>query len=226
MMALQSKISKPPTPSDSEQSLDAALCDLRFRALLPDDDWKRLPPATRQRFSKRLADGHTVVYVGEVIEINFSRIGWWLAQLARLIGGPLPISTDVHVPSIVTVTEDAATSGQVWTRIYARRDGFPQVIHSSKRFAGPTGLEEYLGFGFGMALRIVVDGEALQFRSAGYFVQAGRLKFSLPAFLTPGALTVSHTDLGGGEFQFALEIIHPRFGMLVRQSAVFREATP
>jgi hypothetical protein len=226
MMALQSKISKPPARPESKQYADTALCDLRFRALLPDDDWKRLPPATRQRFSKRLADGHTAVYVGEVIEIGFNRIGWWLAQMARLIGGPLPISTDTHVPSIVTVTEDAATSGQIWTRIYARRNGFPQVIHSSKRFAGPTGLEEYLGFGVGMALRIVVDGEDLLFRSAGYFVQAGRLKFWLPAFLTPGALTVTHSDLGGGEFQFALEIVHPRFGMLVRQSAVFREATP
>jgi hypothetical protein len=226
MMALQSKISKPPTWADSEQCPDAALCDLRFRTLLPDDDWKRLPPATRQRFSKRLADGHTAIYVGEVIEISFSRIGWWLAQIARSIGGPLPISTDTHVPSIVTVTEDAATSGQIWTRIYARRSGFPQVIHSSKRFAGPTGLEEYLGFGVGMALRIVVDGGALLFCSAGYFVQVGRLKFSLPAFLTPGALTVTHTDLGGGEFQFTLDIVHPRFGTLVHQSAVFREATP
>ena len=225
-MALQSKISRPPARPDSEQCLDAALCDLRFRTLLPDDNWKRLPQATRHRFSKRLADGHTAIYVGEVTEISFSRVGWWLAQIARLIGGPLPISTDTQVPSIVTVTEDAATSGQIWTRIYARRNGFPQVIHSSKRFAGLTGLEEYLGFGVGMALRIVVDGEALLFRSAGYFVQVGRLKFSLPAFLTPGALTVTHTDLGGGEFQFALEIVHPRFGMLVRQSAVFREATP
>jgi hypothetical protein len=153
MTALQSKISKPATRPDSDHDLDAALCDLRFRTLLPDDDWKRLPPATRQRFSKRLADGRTAVYLGEVIEISFSRAGWWLAQIARLIGGPLPISTDTHVPSIVTVTEDAATSGQIWTRIYARRNGFPQVIHSSKRFAGPTGLEEYLGFGIGMGKR-------------------------------------------------------------------------
>ena len=225
-MALPGKSSKPLIHSDSEQGLDAAFHDLRFRTLLSDDDWKRLPPATRQRFSKRLADGSTAVYVGEVTKISFSRAGWWLAQIARLIGGPLPTSTDTHVPSIVTVTEDAVTSGQIWTRIYARRNGFDQVIHSSKRFAGPTGLEEYLGFGVGMALRIAVDGDTLLFHSAGYFVQAGRLKFSLPAFLTPGALTVTHTDLGSGDFQFMLEIIHPRFGMLVRQSAVFREATP
>ena len=125
---------------------------------------------------------------------------------------------------IVTVTEDAASGGQIWTRIYARRNGFPQVIHSAKRFAGPTGLEEYVGYGVGMALRISVEHEALVFRSAGYFLQLGPLRLPLPRWLTPGALTVTHADLGGGTFRFTLEIVHPRFGLLIRQSAVFREA--
>jgi Domain of unknown function (DUF4166) len=225
-MALQNRILKPLAQPDSGPALDAILCDLRFRALLSVEDWGRLPLATWRRFSKRLADGKTAIYVGEVVEVRFSRIGWWLAQLARLIGGPLPTGADTSVPSIVTVTEDAATGGQVWTRIYTRRKGFPQVIHSSKRFAGPTGLEEYVGYGVGMALRMLVDGQALVFRSAGYFLQVGRRKLPLPALMTPGVLTVTHTDLGRGEFQFTLEIIHPRFGLLVRQSAVFREATP
>jgi hypothetical protein len=226
MMALQSKILKLPAPPDSNESLDATLCDLRFRALLSDEDWGRLPLATWRRFSKRLKDGKTAIYVGEVVEVRFSRIGWWVAQIARLIGGPLPTGGDTNVPSIVTVTEDAATGGQIWTRIYARRNGFPQVIHSSKRFSGPTGLEEYVGFGVSMALRMLVDGQALLFCSTGYFVQVGRLRLPLPAFLTPGAVTVTHSDCGSGEFRFTLEIIHPRFGALVRQSAVFREATP
>jgi hypothetical protein len=224
-MALQNRILKPLAQPDSGPALDAILCDLRFRALLSDEDWGQLPLATWRRFSKRLADGKTAIYVGEVVEVRFSRIGWCMAQLARLIGGPLPIRADTRVPSIVTVTEDAGTGGQIWTRIYGRGSGFPQVIHSSKCFAGPTGLEEYVGFGVGMALRMLVDGQALLFRSAGYFLQLGRLRLSLPAWLTPGVLTVTHTDLGSGEFRFTLEIIHPRFGMLIHQSAVFREAT-
>ena len=28
-----------------------------------------------------------------------SRVGWLLAQAARLIGGPLPLSRDAHVPA-------------------------------------------------------------------------------------------------------------------------------
>ena len=161
----------PATPASNTILLD----DHRFHALLPDEDWGRLPLAIWRRFSKRFADGETVVYVGEVDEACFSRAGWWLAQLARLIGGPLPTGTETGVPMVVTVTEDAASGGQIWTRICARSSGFPQVIHSAKRFAGPTGLEEYVGYGVSMALRISVEHEALVFRSVGYSLQLGRV---------------------------------------------------
>jgi len=200
------------------------LDDHRFRALLSDDDWGRLPIAIWRRFSKRLADGKTVVYVGEVEESFHSRAGWWLAHATRLIGGPLPTGTEKGMPMIVTVTEDAASGGQIWTRICARSNGFPQVIHSAKRFAGPTGLEEYIGCGISMALRLSVEHEGLYFRSAGYFFCLGRLRLPLPEWFTPGALTVSHTDLGGGLFRFTLDVVHSRFGRLLHQSALFREA--
>jgi hypothetical protein len=74
-MALQSETSKLPSQPGSDQNLDTTLGDLRFRALRCDDDWARLPPPIRQRFSKRLAGGETTVYVGEIEEARFSRIG-------------------------------------------------------------------------------------------------------------------------------------------------------
>ena len=209
----------PVTPASNTILLD----DHRFHDLLPDEEWGRLPLAIWRRFSKRFADGETVVYVGTIEEASFTPIGWWLAQLARIIGGPLPLCTETGVPMVVTVTEDAASGGQIWTRICARSNGFPQVIHSAKRFAGPTGLEEYVGYGVSMALRISVEHEALVFRSVGYSLQIGPLRLPLPPRFTPGDLTVTHSDLGGGVFRFTLEIVHPRFGMLIRQSAIFRE---
>jgi len=210
----------PVTPASNTILLD----DRRFHNLLPDEEWGRLPLAIWRRFSKRLADGETVVYVGTIEEASFSRAGWWLAQLARVIGGPLPTGAETGVPMVVTVTEDAASGGQIWTRICARCHGFPQVIHSAKRFAGPTGLEEYVGYGISMALAISVEHEALVFRSVGYSLQIGALRLPLPMRFTPGDLTVTHSDLGGGTFRFTLEIVHPRVGKLIRQSAKFREA--
>src|SRR6195952_6173965 len=79
------------------------LDDRRFHNLLPDEEWGRLPLAIWRRFSKRFADGETVVYVGEVEEATFSRFGWWLVQLARLIGGPPPTGSPNGVPMVVTV---------------------------------------------------------------------------------------------------------------------------
>jgi uncharacterized protein DUF4166 len=202
------------------------LGDLRFRGLMAEADWLALPLPIRRRFSKRLANGRTIVYVGEVTETRMSRAGFLLAQVLRLIGGPLPLSRDAPCPSVVTVTEDVATQGQHWTRLYARRNGFPQVIHSSKRFAGPTGLEEYLGFGVGMALTLHVEGAALVFRAAGYFLQVLGRRFALPRWASPGALSITHAELGDGRFLFELELIHPRLGLLVRQTAAFREGEP
>src|SRR5437667_5363002 len=84
---------------------EASFGDDRFRALLSERDWVALPPTIRRRFSRRLSDGKTVLYVGKVLESWTSTAGWWLAQAARLIGGPLPTSRENCGPSVVTVTE-------------------------------------------------------------------------------------------------------------------------
>src|SRR5262249_31019755 len=202
------------------------LGDVRFRALMAEHEWASLPAAIRRRFSKRLAGGQTIVYAGEILESRMSRIGWWLVQAARLIGGPLPLTRDARVPSVVTVTEDIATGGQILTRLYARRKGLPQVVPSSKRFSGPTGLEEYVGCGIGMTLVVYARDGALVFRSKDYFVQLAGRRFLLPGRLSPGTLYVTHAEVPDGKFSFTLQIFHPRFGLLLRQMAVFREIAP
>jgi Domain of unknown function (DUF4166) len=204
---------------------EAVLGDLRFRALLSAECWASLPPAVRKRFSKRLAGTGSVVYKGEVVHTHMNRAGLVLAQLSRLIGGPLPLSRDEHVPAIVTVTEDPESHGQFWSRHYNRHGGFPQVIHSSKRFQGVTGLEEYVGGGVGMALRIEVDAGALLFKSAFYFLTLGKWRLRLPGWLSPGNLTVTHRAVDAETFEFILNVEHPVFGILVHQLAIFRDTT-
>lgn len=199
------------------------LRDLRFRALLGAADWQRLPPAVRERFSKRLRPGKAVTYVGEIVESRRTWPGALLAQLCRLIGAPLPLHDDLGVAAVVTVTEDGQAGGQFWTRMYGQARGFPQVIHSSKRFAGPTGLEEYLGGGFGIALDVSADETALHFHSRHYFLALGPVRVRLPRWLEPGALTISHVDQGDGGFAFVLSLRHPLLGELMRQVGLFHE---
>jgi len=211
------------TAPRTDPTLGDFLGDFRFRALLRERDWSSLPEAIRRRFSKRLPHGAAIVYAGEVLETRMSLAGWLVAQALRLVGAPLPTARCAHVPSVVTVTEDKASGGQIWTRIYARRHGFPQVVHSSKRFAGPSGLEEYVGYGVGMALDLLVREGALIFRSRNYFVQMFGRRFVLPAWLCPGELTVIHAEVPDGRFSFTLQLKHPRFGLMLRQMALYRE---
>jgi hypothetical protein len=197
--------------------------DTRFRALMRTEDWESLPAAIRRRFSKRLTNGATVLYAGEVLETRMSRVGWLWAQLLRLIGGPLPLTRNRHVPAVVVVTEDQTGRGQIWTRLYGQPGRFAQVVQSAKRFAGPTGLEEYVGYGVGMTLTVEAREGALIFRSKDYFVELFGRRWLLPAWLAPGDTVVTHAELPDGRFSFTLQLIHPRLGHMIRQMGMFRE---
>jgi hypothetical protein len=202
----------------------AALGDMRFRALLGAQAWGQLPVAVQARFSKRLSGTASVVYRGEVVECRLSRLGSMLAQVLRIMGAPLPLASDTLVPAVVTVTEDEASGGQFWTRQYGHHRGFPQLIQSTKRFAGPTGLEEYVGGGIGVALALTVRDGALMFISDHYFMNVGGWRMRLPRWITPGRLTVGHTDCGDGWFAFTLSLDHRWFGNLMAQTALFSDA--
>jgi hypothetical protein len=218
--------------SDVARSIEASgkpgtrhdqLSDIRFRTLLGSGAWDALPLSVQRRFAKRLTGTALALYAGEVVETRFSRLGWWLAQGCRLIGAPLPLGRDRGVPALVSVSEDPGSGGQNWTRIYGRERGFPQVIRSAKRFAGPTGLEEHVGRGIGMALRVEAFAEGLIFSSDHYFWMIGGRRVRLPRWLGPGRTVVTHRDLGEGRFAFDLALDHPLFGELVHQHAVFRD---
>lgn len=201
---------------------DSAVDD-RFSRLVSPTAWAELPACVRARFSKRVCAGATIVYKGYVTRVHYSTLGWVLAHVLRVAGAPLPLSRREGLESVVTVTQDRRNSGQFWTRMFARERGFPQMIHSVKRFAGPTGLEEALPFGIVMSLKLCVEQQTLCFKSAGYTICAGRLRLPLPRAMTPGQLTVTHTGIDAHTFRFTLTLTHALFGTLLHQEAVYAE---
>jgi hypothetical protein len=201
---------------------DFFIAETRF-ARLAGDSWKQLPAAIRRRFSRDLADGGPIVYLGEVAATRMTLAGRVIAQLARLVGAPLPLEAGGCVPVTVIVTESLRLGGQLWTRIYDRAHGFPQVIQSVKRFGGTTGLEEIVAHGVGMRLELSVRDGALVFRSAGYFIRCFGVELSLPHWLTPGTIEVVHREEARGQFSFSLSVTHLWAGPAIDQIAFFRE---
>ena len=203
---------------------DDGITDDRFRRLVPRAAWDALPGDVRRRFSKPLSGTAVATYRGEIVWTRLSPAGWLLAQFCRLIGAPLPTSDNGPAPAAVAVSEDRKSGGQCWTRLYGRARGHPQVIHSVKSFAGPSGLEEHIGAGFGMALAVTAEADALVFTSDHYFWQAAELRLHIPRWLSPGTTVVTHQHLGSGRFAFDLKVTHPLFGELLNQHGLFRDA--
>jgi hypothetical protein len=197
-----------------------------FRALVPAADWARLPAPVRARFERELAPNETVAFVGEVAATHMRLAGRLWAQVARVVGAPLPLRVLTHMAAAVIVAQDGRTPDQSWTRVYHEDGALPQVVRSTKRFGGPTGLEECVGAGIGMALRLSVEHRALVFRSASYFWRCGPLRLRIPDWLTPGRIIVTHREERGRRFSFTLEVVHPWFGETIRQVAFFRDAQP
>lgn len=205
--------------------IEPAAPDARFRKLLGDAGWNRLPGAIRRRFGKRLKGGASVAYQGQVVEMKMNWAGRALAQAARLIGAPLPFDmSSKGLPAVVIVTEDSQSDGQFWVRQYGRAKGFPQVVHSSKRFSGPSGLEEYIGYGIGMALKVEASDDALFFKSDGYFLQIAGRKMRLPRFSSPGSLVIGHHAMGEDNFLFSLRLSNRVFGEMIAQDCLFQDA--
>ena len=199
--------------------------DDRFKNLLGVTAWTRLPKAIQRRFSKRLAGDASLAYQGRVTQMQMNPAGRALAFVLRIIGAPLPFDrSSTGRSAVVTVTEDAATGGQFWIRQYGRATGFPQMVGSSKRFDGPTGLEEYIGFGIGISLKLESTTNGLYFVSDRYFLKLRQRRIRLPHWICPGRLVVGHEELGSGQFRFTLELAHPLFGKMIWQDATFHDA--
>jgi Domain of unknown function (DUF4166) len=203
----------------------AALADIRFRQLLGQRGWDALPALVQRRFGKRLGVGETASYVGRVEYCRMNWAGRMLAQACRMIGAPLPLEREGGVAASVSVTEDGASGGQVWTRMYARKRGFPQVIHSAKRFAGPTGLEEYLGRGVGIALKVSAIEGGIRFVSDHYFFEIFGKRLRMPRLIAPGELIIEHKDEGEGVFTFSLALNHAWLGEVMHQQCRFHDQT-
>lgn len=81
---------------------------------------------------------------------------------------------------------------------------------------------ECVGGGFGMKLAVTARDGELHFESYRYFWSAFGVTVPLPHWLAPGRTHVIHKDLGGGDFQFTISMVHKQLGETFYQQGVFR----
>ncbi len=221
----EQETSKPPVrKGEGRPAINAAVMKqaIRYPSLLA-EDWKTLPLSLQTRFVKTIPARRSLIFQGRIHKTRLTKLGSLLSHLCKLIGSPLPLSANCRGSATVIVTEAKHFNGQYWTRIYPSRKQFPQVIQSIKRFDGPTGLEEQISSHIGMALNLKPGEKSLTFSSDHYYIRLSGRRYRLPECLTPGQLTVTHTETGPRRFRYTLSLKHRLFGELVYQTAIFEE---
>lgn len=197
---------------------------LHIRFLLGDDAWLRLKPAIRKRFGCDAQLGNTHLYCGKMHRVDASYIGLLMAHTARLIGSPMAWSRGQDIPcDVITFDDPDRPGGIVWERHYYFASDKKQIARTTKIVSENEGLLECFGKHFGMKLKLEEAEGALHFVSTKFYLQLFGKRISLPNFLSPGTLRVTHRDLGSDQFQFVLEVDHPVFGQLAFQDGYFKE---
>ena len=194
-----------------------------MHGLLGDVAWRRLPPAVRTRFGEPVLK---VDYVGEFDVVRASIIGRVIALLCKAIGTPVVPRTGLRVPAIIHV--GPVDRGASWLREYRWPNGRACRVHSTKVIGADGTLTEELPAGLRMPLSVYQRRGVLHFVSKGYYFEfkspwgPGRLKFPLPAWLSPGTTHVEHADESNGWFRFTMTVTHPLFGEVFYQTGRFR----
>ncbi len=186
-------------------------------------DWKNLHPNIQQRFCHDPQAGCYIFYCGTMEEIQCSKMGKLFARLTRLIGNPLTPYEGKNVTMDVVLQKRPNKKGVYWRRTYYYPDRQPYTVTSIKRENHTGQLQECVGGGFGMRLKVYAENQDLHFKSKRYFWAIGKFSIPLPHWLSPGETHVVHHDEGKGNFRFTITMLHPWLGQTFYQTGIFKE---
>ncbi len=198
-----------------------------FERLTGQAGWTRLHPDIKRRFSDH---DLRVTYPGD-ITVQSSLFGLIFAWVLQPFGNPLPLTRKRNFKAEVKVKPEmhnqSSGGGVVWQRNFLRPNDTPLRIESVKQLGDDSNLMECIrpGIfgGIGMGLRVYEQDGALNFESQNYFIQWGKLRLTVPLWLTPGRTLVEHIHESRGKFRFRLTMTHPWFGRTIYQDGVFTD---
>jgi hypothetical protein len=194
-------------------------CD--FERLIGREGWRRLAPEIRARFSEKPQAGRPIRYAGTMQTVQCSAAGLLLAQLCRLIGTPFAPYRGEGIPVAISLHHAGLAGAIIWRREYRYPARATVHVQSTKLIAPGGALEECVGYGLGMRLKVFESAGELHFLSQHYFWRVLGRRIRLPHLFSPGTAHVIHRDLGDGRFRFIMSFRHRLFGSLFYQDGVF-----
>jgi hypothetical protein len=108
-----------------------------------------------------------------------------------------------------------------WRREITAPNGRTIIFKSRMEYQQANELIEYIGYGFGLFLKVTVEDGKLVYRSNGHLWQIGKIRIQIPDALMLGHSTIMETAVSDNEFELDFRIRHPWFGDTYRYGGKF-----
>lgn len=179
------------------------------------EDWQQLPDSIRKHYD--IVDGGQSRLRGEM-EIAYPKYLFPVVWIIHLFGGLL-----LWPGKAVIAEVDKQAEGGIlyWRRTLSYRDGKGDCFYSSMRYAADHELIEDIGFGFGLRMRVEVEGGDLLYRGLGHFWQWKNFHVAIPDWLLLGSAEIKEQALDDG-FRLDFKLRHPLWGVAYLYRGEFR----
>lgn len=172
------------------------------------DDWHRLGEVVRRHYFLRAFSDDQICVKGRMHEVWHGAAAKLLIPFARIFGALVPYrGTDV--PIEVNYCARPSDSTIHWDRVFhfAGRPAFHFRSHMEP--AGGNRVIEFVRFGIGMRLKVIVEEGALVFRDAGYIWRILGIDIPLPMGLVLGRAYIEERPVDATHFSMCVTLTHP-----------------
>jgi hypothetical protein len=184
------------------------------------DNWHHLPPVIRRHY--QLQDDHlTAIMVTGTMYVNYPKFVWPMLFITRLMGGLIDMKGNNMSACVEKWIKADKPDTLFWKRTIHADNGKSTVFSSRMEYQQGNELIEFVGFGFGLYLKLTVENDMLVYRSNGHLWQIGNIKIPIPDVLFLGHATIIETALSDHSFDLDFKINHPLFGVTYSYGGVF-----
>ena len=182
-------------------------------------DWDKLSPVIRKHYDLHEGGISHCTVTGNM-EIDYPLLLTPLIKLIHVLGGLV----DIKGKQVATQVEKQVKTDSpflYWRRSLQTDDGRQTVFASKMIYYGENELIEFIGFGFGLRLKISQNKGDLIYQSNGHLLKLFGICIPIPDWLVLGHAYITEHALTDNSFQLRFVISHPLWGETYRYGGVF-----
>jgi Domain of unknown function (DUF4166) len=185
------------------------------------DDWHKLPLVIQSHYQLNQGEQTRNAVTG-TMQIHYPAFVKPMLFITRLMGGLIDLKGDNMNVRVEKWVNNDKPNTLFWKRTIHAPDGKNTVFSSRMEYQQDNQLIEFVGFCFGLHLKLSVENNKLVYRSNGHLWQVGKLRIPIPDVLFLGHATITETALSESQFELDFRIKHPLFGETYHYGGIFQ----